>query len=357
MVSHLGAGGRVVVHVQQHPHVREVLGRAVVPRPGPRGADRSAPRRSRRRSPPLDELDEAAGASSSTASIRASRCPKWCWMTPQVTPARRAISLLLAVEAASRMQATAASMTAGGWPARRRRPGLDRPRRPHVWWFGLLTRSPYDPSARPSISAAHISANDLAARRERHRAATTVDHVAALEAAEQPAGVRTEVVCGHRRPRAVRTRPTPRLLAPLDGRGCRRRRPAHGGVAQQRSSISAGAMFSPPRITTSSARPAMYRYPSSSTQPRSPGRQPAVGLRVASAPEVAPLTWAPRIRTRPCSPAGTALPSSSTMLDLDAGHRPADRGERPADHGVAGAAVRCSSGPRRAIVELVSVRP
>jgi hypothetical protein len=34
--------------------------------------------------------------SSSTASISASRVPKWYWITPQVTPARSAMALELA---------------------------------------------------------------------------------------------------------------------------------------------------------------------------------------------------------------------------------------------------------------------
>ena len=90
-------GGRVVAQVEHHLHVREELGTAVV---RPERVDEG-------REPRLDRvaLDHRVGERarrargaprSCTASISASRVPKWYWITPHVTPARFAILLELA---------------------------------------------------------------------------------------------------------------------------------------------------------------------------------------------------------------------------------------------------------------------
>ncbi len=88
------------------------------------------------------------------------------------------------------------------------------------------------------------------------------------------------------------------------------------GCASSASSISRGAIFSPPRLMISFRRPVRNRYPSSSRYPWSPVRnQPLVNERwFASGLSAYPgVTFSPRITASPVAPGASSVPSSSMI--------------------------------------------
>lgn len=92
---------------------------------------------------------------------------------------------------------------------------------------------------------------------------------------------------------------------------------AHSATAECPSrtrSISAGYTFNPPEMIISLDRPAMYRYPSSSTQPRSPVRnQPSVNAAWVSFGlfQYPCIVAADRHTISPWTPGSASTPTSS----------------------------------------------